>query len=185
MKTLKLISPLPPSVNSYLHYRVASAGKKKFVQAYPTEETTIYKNFFSDYVKDQMREQNWIRPEKGKLVFVRIIFYLDRKRKDPNNLLKVPFDVLTEANAYIDDDIALPIVDRVYIDKANPRMEIEITESSYIGIFDSKEDLEEFKNKNCSQCKKDPEHCSIFKKILENRMIEEVDLNNKECFGMK
>ncbi|RFP77812.1 hypothetical protein D0N41_22300 [Bacillus subtilis KCTC 1028 = ATCC 6051a] len=59
MKTLQLVSPLPPSVNNYLNYKVSSNGRRKFVQAYPSEETKIYKSFFTDYVKDQMNEQEW------------------------------------------------------------------------------------------------------------------------------
>lgn len=175
MKNLSLISPLPPSVNSYLNYKIASKGKKKFVQAYSSPETIAYKNFFIDYVKDQIREQNWSRPEKGKLVYVRCTFFLDRKRKDPSNFLKVPFDALTESGVYIDDDIALPLADRVYIDVINPRIEIEIFESDAIGIFECQAELDVFLKRNCNQCKKDREKCSILKKMLDNRIIPEYE----------
>lgn len=175
MNKLRLISPLPPSVNNYLNYRISRHGRKSFVQAYPSEETVIYKSFFVDYVKDQIREQGWKRPEKGKQVYVRFTFYLDRKRKDPNNLLKVPLDALTEAGVYLDDDIALPIADRIYIDPANPRIEIEIFESEAIGVFDNKEDLEKFMENNCKLCKKNTNKCGIIKKLLDNRIIPEVE----------
>jgi crossover junction endodeoxyribonuclease RusA len=183
MKTLKLTSPLPPSVNSYLNYKIASKGKKKFVQLYLSPETVVYKNFFSDYVMDQIREQNWTRPEKGKLVFVQCTFFLDRKRKDPNNFLKVPFDVLTEAGVYVDDDTALPLSPRLYIDAKNPRIEIEIYESNAIGIFDDEEDYELFLKNNCELCRKKTESCSILKKLLDNRLIEEVE--NRTCLRRK
>lgn len=174
MRILKLISPLPPSVNSYLNYRVAQKGKRRFVQAYPNKETEIYKDFFTDYVKDQIKEQEWIRPDKGKLVYVRCTFYMDRKRKDPSNFIKVPFDVLTEAGVYVDDDIALPLADRVYIDPVNPRIEIEIFESDAIGIFDNQEDLNKFMSHNCNLCKKEPLKCGVMKKLLDNRILPEV-----------
>jgi crossover junction endodeoxyribonuclease RusA len=179
MKKLFLTSPLPPSVNGYLNYRIGSNGRKKFVQIYPSTETNLYKNFFTDYVKDEVREQDWERPEKGALVFVQMTFFLDRKRKDPSNFIKVPFDVLTDAGVYVDDDIALPIVNRVYIDKLNPRIEIEIYESESIGIFDDQADLTNFLSDNCLFCKKDTNKCSILKKLLENRIIEEVE--NRTC----
>jgi len=175
LQTLNLVSPLPPSVNSYLNYKIASKGRRKFVQAYSSPETEIYKNYFIDYVKDQIREQNWTRPEKGKLVFVQMKFYLDRKRKDPSNFIKVPFDALTEAGVYCDDDIALPLVPRTYIDKANPRIEIEIYESEAIGIFDDRADYLSFLENNCANCKKDMTKCGVIKRLLDNRIIEEVE----------
>ena len=183
MNRLHLVSPLPPSVNNYLNYRVASNGKKKFVQAYSSKETEIYKRFFSDYVKDQIREQSWKTPEKGVLVYVRMTFYLDRKRKDPNNFLKVPLDVMTDAGAYIDDDVVLPLVERVYIDPVNPRIEIELFESKAIGIFDDEIHLEDFKNLNCLNCKKDPNRCTIMKKLLDNRIT--ADISDGHCLRIK
>lgn len=180
MKKLKLVSPIPPSVNNYLNYKVASApNNRKFVQAYPSEQTISYKRFFTDYVKDQMKEQDWTRPEKGKLVYVMCTFYLDRKRKDPNNFLKVPLDVFSEAGVYVDDDIALPVVPRLYIDSKNPRIEFEIYESSSIGVFKDKEELDKFMKENCSVCKKDASKCSVLKKLLDNRIID--DSNNLVC----
>lgn len=174
MNKLRLISPIPPSVNNYLNYRITRNGRKSFVQAYPSEETVAYKSFFIDYVKNQIQEQGWKRPDKGKQVYVRLIFYLDRKRKDPNNLLKVPFDALTEAGVYHDDDIALAIMERTYIDVDNPRIEIEIFESEAIGVFKNQEELETFLENNCKICKKDEKKCGIMKKLLDNRIIPEV-----------
>lgn len=175
MKKLHLISPLPPSVNNYLNYKIASKGRRKFVQVYSSQQTLVYKNFFTDYVRDQIFEQEWIRPEKGKLVYVRLTFFLDRKRKDPSNLMKVPLDVLTEAGVYLDDDIALPLADRVYIDPNNPRIEIEIYESDAIGVFSNEEEQKLFISKNCTLCKKNVEKCGVMKKLLDNRITEDVE----------
>ena len=175
MKKLILTSPLPPSVNNYLNYKIGQKGRRKFVQVYSSPETNLYKNFFTDYVKDEIRNQDWSRPKKGVLVFVRMTFFFDRKRKDPSNFIKVPFDVLTDAGVYIDDDIALPIAQRVYIDAANPRIEIEIFESGTIGIFEDQEDLSLFMSNNCNVCKKNTETCGVLKKLLDNRIIEEVE----------
>lgn len=176
MQKLFLVSPIPPSVNNYLNYKIASRKNgRKFVQAYPSEETVVYKNFFTDYVKDQIRIQKWKTPEKGKIVFVKMTFYFDRKRKDPNNYLKVPFDVFSDARVYFDDDTALPICDRVYIDKNYPRVEFEIYESDFVGIFDNKEGYMEFVKKNCENCKKKQESCSVLKMARDNRLIDEIE----------
>lgn len=183
MSKLVLTSPLPPSVNSYMNYRVGSKGRKKFVQAFPSDETVIYKDYFIDYVKDEIIKQSWLRPEKGKLVFVQMTFFLDRKRKDPNNFIKVPFDALTEAGVYLDDDIALPLAPRVYIDAKNPRIEIEIYESEAIGIFDNEEDYQKFLDENCMICKRKIETCGVLKQLLDNRIIEEV--KDRNCLKRK
>lgn len=174
MNKLTLTSPLGPSVNNYLNYRVRKQGKRSFVQAYMSNDTLVYRQFFIDYVKDQIKEQGWVTPEKGKQVYVYMTFFMDRKKKDPNNFIKVPFDALTDAGVFIDDDIALPVADRVYIDSLNPRIEIEIFEAESIGIFENMEELEEFKVHNCYNCKRNIETCGVLKKILDNRIIPEV-----------
>lgn len=179
MKILKLTSPLPPSVNRYLKYRVAASGNKRYVQVYPSPETKEFNAFFEDYVKEEIKNQGWIKPKKGKLIHVKITFYLDRKRKDPNNFFKVPLDVLADAGAYYDDDVVLPSADRLYLDNKNPRLEIEIYESEAIGIFDNQSHLDKFIENNCSLCKRNVEKCGIMKKLLDNRIIEEVQ--NDEC----
>lgn len=179
MNVLRLTSPLPPSVNNYLNYKIGSRGSRKFVQAYPSKETETYKKFFLNYVKEEIQRQKWIKPPKNTLIFVKMIFYLDRKRKDPNNFMKVPLDVLTEADVYFDDDVVLPVAERVYIDAAWPRIEMEIFESEAIGIFNDKNDFNNFFKNNCEQCKKKSESCSILKKLLDNRIIKEVE--DKVC----
>jgi crossover junction endodeoxyribonuclease RusA len=179
-KKLILISPLPPSVNKYLNYKVGSKKSGLKVQAYSSDETKLYKDYFTDYTREEIRLQNWIKPPEGKLVFVRCIFYFDKKGKDPNNYLKVPFDVFTAAGVYIDDDIALPVVDRVYIDSKNPRIEFEIYESDAIGIFENKFDYQNFLEKNCYCCnRKNYMVCGVLRSALENRITD--DICSHEC----
>ena len=180
---LVLTSPVPPSVNKYLNYRVTRRGRRSFAVPYASQETSDYKKYFTNYVKEQIEKQSWKRPSKDKLIYIRMTFYLDRKRKDPNNLIKIPIDVLTEAGVYYDDDVVLPIADRVYIDKHNPRVEIEVSVSPAIGIFDDKEQLDDFISNNCSLCKKNIETCGVMKNLKENRIIPEVE--NFKCSKIK
>lgn len=176
-KKLILTSKLPPSVNNYLRYKVSRSGRRQFVQSYPSLETKQYENYFLPYVQEEIKKQNWIKPEKGKIVFVNMTLYLDRKRKDPNNLLKLPIDVLTDSGVWVDDDVVLPRCERVYIDSKNPRIEMEIYESDFVGVFNNLEELESFKKNNCDICSKDIKKCSIFKRLLDNRIIDEADKN--------
>lgn len=179
MKELILTSKVPPSVNNYLNYRVASTRGKRFVQAYPSRDTREFEASFQIYVEDKIKNQSWTIPEKGKIVYVEFTFYLERKRKDPNNFLKVPIDVMTKAGVWLDDDVVLPICKRVYIDSENPRLEIKVYESDSIGVFENEEQHLLFKLNNCNLCKKKTSSCSIYKKLIDNRVIKDAD--NKRC----
>lgn len=176
---LLLTSKLPPSVNNYLRYRVSRSGRKQFVQSYPSQETKDYEKYFHEYVTNEVKKQKWTIPEKGKIVYVEMILYLNRKRKDPNNFLKLPIDVLTDSGVWIDDDIVLPLCKRLYIDSENPRIEMKIYESDFIGIFNNVTEMKQFENQNCSVCKRNQSKCGIFKQLLENRIIKEA--NNVTC----
>jgi len=181
---LKLISPIPPSINSYLNFKVARQSGKTFVQAYPSTQTTIYTDFFVNYVRDEIYKQGWEKPPKGQLINIHLIFYLDRKRKDPSNFLKVMLDCLVKAGVFVDDDVALTIIDRLYIDKANPRISITLEPSKAVGIFDSAEQFSAFKEKNCDQCKRKQSSCSVLKAILDNRIVDDVP-NISSCLKIK
>lgn len=180
---LKLTSPLPPSVNNYLNYRVARSGRRQFVQSYPSAETKKYQSYFKEYVEKEISNQNWKVPEKDKMIYIEMILYLDRKRKDPNNFLKVPIDVLTDSGVWLDDDVVLPLCKNMYIDAKNPRIEIIIYESSSIGIFNNITELNNFKMNNCNICSKNESRCTILRKMLENRIID--DSNTVKCNKIK
>lgn len=182
-KQLILNSPLPPSTNKYLNYKISSRGKRKFVEAYSSHEAKRYESIFKPYVENQINEQKWTKPEKGKIVFLYLTFYMDRKKKDPNNFLKIPIDVLTKAGVWIDDDIVLPVCERVYLDSKNPRIEMRIVESDFIGIFENKEEHDSFVKFNCNECKKDESRCSIYKRALDNRILEEIE--DSKCYKIQ
>ncbi|MDG0860353.1 RusA family crossover junction endodeoxyribonuclease [Staphylococcus equorum] len=162
---------------------MARAGRRQFVQSYPSEETKIYQSYFKKYAEEEIIKQKWSVPEKGKAIYIEMVLYLDRKRKDPNNFLKLPIDVLTDAGVWIDDDVVLPLCKNMYIDAINPRIEIKIYPSNSIGIFENEREFENFKENNCNICKKDSTRCSVLKRLTENRIIEESD--NKNCLKIK
>lgn len=87
---------------------------------------------------------------------------------------------------WIDDNTTLMRDKNIFYNSKNPRVEVEIYYIDKIGIFDNKEKLDEFVLNNCSQCRKGNKigqkgGCSIYKKALENRIQEEIDMNTMKC----
>jgi crossover junction endodeoxyribonuclease RusA len=179
-RTLKLISPLPPSINGYLNYKIARRGKKQYVQSYLSRDSVSYKSRFVRYVKEQIEEQGWKTPVKNQYVDIEMVFYLEKKGKDPSNFIKMPIDSLVTAGAILDDDIVLPSIPNAYIDKNDPRIEITVKESEKVGVFKDLEEYQNFKNINCNMCRKNEQKCSILKALKENRINEFVS-NSGVC----
>ena len=55
---LKLISPIAPTTNHYLNYRVMRKSGKNIVMPYPSKETVTFKKSFIPYVKEEVGKQN-------------------------------------------------------------------------------------------------------------------------------
>lgn len=169
---LKLVCNDFISVNHYMNYRVAG----KIVMAYKPKATKDFEKKFGKYIKEEMDKQGWIKPDKNKFVNVHTTFYFPRIDMDANNYFKVLLDVMTEVGVWEDDNITRESVDRIYYDSKNPRIEVTLSVSENIGIFDNEQDYIEFKSKcqNCSRFKEGK--CSIHKKALESRIQDEVVL---------
>lgn len=188
---LKIISPIPPSVNNYLNYKVQRAAvrpgsrPKMFVQSYKSEDSLVFEGEFFNIAKQAVNEQKWTIPEKSKYVVVDCIFFFPKHGMDTNNHWKLPLDVLKTAGVYFDDSKVLEHARRVYIDAKNPRMELHIYESDIIGIFDNEDELEKFKAFNCCLCKKNPNRCSTMTKALENRVTGDINIDSMNCLKIK
>lgn len=171
-----LTLPLPPSVNEYLGYRVIFINGRYIPQPYSTKAAKDYTKYVATVVKRELKKQKWKINNKEKYINVDLIYYVNKKRKDADNMNKVLFDSLVKAGLFPDDDILLPKVHNIYIDSNNPRVEIFLSVSDKIGIFDDEEHLKIFNNNNCNKCKKSTykRGCSIKTKALENRIQEEI-----------
>lgn len=169
------------SVNHYKGVRVIGGKKKTFPQFYILPDVVRFQNSFLRYTKEQIKKQNWITPEKGQFVIVEATFYFPRIDMDANNYWKVLLDVLTKAKLWNDDNIVMERVNRIYYDTTNPRIELNIFPFENYGVFDSSEQLNKFKQDNCSNCRKKIEKCSILKRLLDNRLSSDFDLNTKKC----
>lgn len=185
---LKLISPIPVSINHYLKPRsfikYVSGKPKSMVTMYETADAKKYKKNFIKYVQEEVKKQCWDLPlNKSQHFYVDCIFYFDRIDKDANNYFKIMLDAITETQLiWVDDNTALEKVNRIYYDSKNPRIEITIQPVEYIGIFDSAEQLLEFES-NCIQCSRYKRNCSILNKAKEGKIQEEI--NDFKCSKYK
>lgn len=184
INSLKLISPLPPSVNHYLAYRAIIKNGKPMAMSYKTKEATNYQKNFCKYVIDEVKKQNFnIIPNKTQHFYIDAVFYFDRIDKDPNNYWKCLLDAITDTELiWIDDNVTCERVQRIYYDSDNPRIELNIYPVNYIGIFDNATQLKEFENR-CVNCQKYKRNCSILKKAKEGRIQN--DIVDNKCLKYK
>lgn len=181
---LKLICKDFISVNHYMSYR--AVGKR--VMAYKPKETKKFEKEFGKYIKEEIEKQHWIKPDKGVFVNIHTTFYFPRIDMDAQNYFKSICDIMTNQGVWEDDNITMEHVDRIYYDSENPRIELTLTVSDNIGIFDNNNDYREFKS-NCENCNRFKEgKCSLYKKSLESRIQKEIikDEDNKwKCLKFK
>ena len=158
---------------------------KPQVSLYETAEAKKYKKEFCEYVKEQVKLQQFnIKPNKTQHWYIDCVFYFDRIDKDANNYFKLLLDSITDTQAiWIDDNTTCERVQAIYYDSKNPHIEMTIYPVDYIGVFSNQEQLEQFES-NCIHCKRYKERkCSIFKKAIEGRIQEEI--NNNKCLKFK
>ena len=171
------------SVNHYMNYRAVKKGRVYIVQAYKPVKTRTFEKNLSKYIREELKNQGWIKPTKGKFIILDTVYYFPRTDMDAQNYFKSMCDVMTTSDVWEDDNIVMERVNRIYYDNKNPRIEMQISESDFIGIFDNEEEYLNFKD-ICDTCKRFKEgKCSIHKKVLESRIQDEVIRENDiwEC----
>lgn len=113
--------------------------------------------------------------------------YFPRTDKDSNNYFKCLCDCCNEI-LYYDDRTIVTRVNRVYYtynEQIPPHFLCELYPVDYIGIWDSKEEYDEF-NKKCKTCRNYKNgNCGRLKKYLEYKILEDFDWKNRECLGFK
>ena len=117
---INLTLPLPPSVNEYLGYRVVYINGRAVSQPFETRVAREYKAYVKNIVHRELKKQSWQCLDKEHYIDVKLVYYLNKKRKDSHNLEKVLFDALMDAGLYPDDDILIPKTENIYIDKYSP-----------------------------------------------------------------
>lgn len=184
MSELKLVSPIPPSVNHYIAYRAIMKNGRPTAVSYKTNEARQYQRDFAKYVKDEAVRQGWnIEENTGRHFYIDTVFYFGEKRQDPNNYFKVMFDAITETQmVWPDDNVTCERVQGIYYDNHNPRVELCIHPVDYIGVFDNTSQREEF-IKRCIDCKRYKRNCSLLRKANEGRI--QVEIKDHVCTEYK
>ena len=177
---LKLVSPIPVSVNHYLKPRsfiIYKNGKPiPQVTMYETAEAKKYKKVFIKYVREQVISQSWVKSDnKFQKYYVDCMFFFPRIDMDSNNTYKLMLDSITESECvWIDDTQACERNQGIFYDSANPRIELMLHPVDFVGIFPTNEQLQIFES-NCLTCNRYKNgRCSIYIKSIEGRIIEEV-----------
>lgn len=144
--------------------------------SYKTSEAIKYQKYFTQYVSDEVKKQNYtLIPDKKRHFYIDAIFYFDRTDCDPNNYFKCMLDAITDTSLiWVDDNVTCERVQRIYYDSTNPRIELEIYPCDYIGVFDNATQLEIFES-NCIGCSRYRRNCSILHKAKEGRIQKELD----------
>lgn len=177
-KKLMITSPIPPSVNHYLAYRVVTRKNGKPLAAvYKTKEATAYQAAFKEAVSAAVFEQGWETDlENPRHIYVDADFYMDKTHRDCNNSWKCLLDAITDTKlVWKDDDIVCERVNKIVYDAENPRVELCIHYVDYIGIFDNEDQLTTFKENNCIGCKRYKRNCTLLRKAIEGRIQGEID----------
>lgn len=187
---MKVVLPLPPSVNAYRKYRVMTTyrGGKPIhtVQTYKSTETKQFEANAKRIIKESMKKYGWETPSKERFVIAHTVFYFARINQDDNNYYKVPLDAFEEAGAILNDSKIMVRTENIFVDSKNPRMEIVFEVSEKIGVFDSEQDMEDFKLNNCANCKRSKRNCKLFNDFLENKNISQIEQKTvKKCSELK
>lgn len=174
---LHITSPMPPSVNHYTAYRAIMKDGKPLCVVYKTKESVAYQESFKETVERAVTEQNWeTKLDDPRHFYVDADFYMDKKKKDANNLWKCLLDAITDTQLiWADDDMVCERVNKIVYDADNPRVELHIRYVDYIGIFDNEDQLETFMGTNCVGCKRYKRNCAILKDAIDGRIQSEIN----------
>lgn len=186
-KILTYTTPLGCSTNHHISYRVITTKGKSFVQAYPSKEYTQYKKEVLPYLQQLVKDNEWQMISEFKHYYLDLIIYFDSTSKDPTNFFKILQDVGNQLIWY-DDKIILGRVNRVYYTynkECKPRIECKLYPVEYIGIWESKEEYDEFIVR-CELCRnyKDGQ-CKRLSEYMLYKITSDFDVNSRTCLGFK
>ena len=178
-KDLFLTLDIPPSVNHYLAYRAIIKNGRPMGMSYKTTEAQRYQKGLIEIIKQEVAKQNWeLTPNKTQHFYVDTVFYFGKTNQDANNYFKVMLDAITETHLiWLDDNVTCERVQAILYDADNPRVEVHIHPTDYIGVFENSSQLELFES-NCIDCKRYNRNCSLLKNAKEGRVQKEITGTN-------
>ena len=174
-KDLLLTLDVPPSVNHYLAYRAIIKHGRPMAMSYKTREALQYQKNLIAYVRQEVENQKWeLVPNKTQHFYIDAVFYFGKTNQDANNYFKVMLDAITDTQLiWLDDNVTCERVQGIYYDSENPRVEIHIHPTDYIGVFENASQLEKFES-NCVGCKRYKRNCSLLRCAKEGRIQPEI-----------
>lgn len=185
---LNIIVPVPPSIN-HLYINQYSWKKEKNGNAtrIPTgkrilsKEGEKYKQNVKTLVEEQIKNQKWDYDKTSeRFIYMDYDAFMNRKGRDSDNLHKLLQDTLKEL-IYVDDSRVLTRPNKIFVDRQDPRLEIEIKFVDFIGVFDNENQLTKY-IENCKNCKRfRNKSCSILKDCIEGVINKEFDFIKKQC----
>lgn len=148
--------------------------------SYKTNEAKKYQKEFINYIREQVKIQGWAKSDNPfQHYYMDTYFFFPRIDMDANNYYKCMADAITESGVVWIDDVQLcERVQGIYYDTENPRIEMKIYPTNYIGVFDNATQLEEFESR-CIGCIRYKRNCSLLNKAKEGRIQKE--LHNGVC----
>lgn len=176
----RLSLPLPTSLNKLYVQRFSGGrftGKKILSKAGKENREDIMIN-----VERQMSlpvNIDWdYEYTKDHYIYMDIEAYVTRVNVDLDNTLKTLNDSIEASGLVFDNDKkVVPRFNRVYIEPSNPRVELTFTQTGWNGIFDKEDEYNDFLE-GCQRCTRYRSgSCSILKKALENKIQEEISLD--------
>lgn len=111
--------PIPPSVNHAYRRYTTKGGRRMNVLTKKAQEWIEDAQVIAI---DAMNRSGWVRPEKIKVVVEYVVYWPDRRKRDPSNLEKLMLDALRVVTG--DDQYVLPRAMDFDYDKSNPRVEV-------------------------------------------------------------
>lgn len=148
---------------------------RPMAMSYKTKEAKKYQEEFAAYISEQIQKQKWkLTPNSTQHFYVDCVFYFYRVDMDCNNYFKCLLDAITDTKLiWLDDNVVCERVNAIYYDTENPRVELDIYPTDYIGIFDNAVQLEQFEA-NCVGCTRYARNCSLLNNAKAGKIQKEI-----------
>ena len=174
-RQLKLVSPIPVSINHYLAYRCVIKNGKPMAVSYCTKEAKEYRKMFAQYVTEQVQKQGWDNvPNATQHYYLDALFFFPRTDMDCQNYFKILTDSITDTQLiWLDDNVVCERVQGICYDAQNPRIELCIHPVDYIGIFANQCELDGFEAR-CETCSRYARNCSLLQKAKGGKIQDEI-----------
>jgi hypothetical protein len=202
---LNLTIPIPPSINNdYMKPRAflqrINGKNVPMASMYEMAGAKKFKKDMVNLIKAEISKQDFKLDDNACFVIVEYQWYFPKTNVDTNNHYKCFVDAITETVdsegkglIWQDDNISMMVDKDIFYDAQNPHVDVKIYASPRIGIFQNRQDYNDFEVTYCQKCSKGKKigqkgGCSIYKSAMESRVQAEIieDIKGKwQCIAIK